>query len=294
MKQATVEAHAKINLTLDVTEKRPDGYHLVRMVMQSIGLHDIVTTEIGVPNGGRIELQMSDSTLPNDSGNLAYRAAELFLRETGVPCDGIRIAVTKQIPIAAGLAGGSTDAAAVLVLLDELYGTELSTPTLMALGLKLGADVPFCIAGGTMLAEGIGEQLTRLPATPQAHVVLCKPPFAVSTPAIYHAIDAVEIAQRPDTAAMRAAIAAADAAAVSRQLYNVMQPVTAGMHPEINEICATLMQHGAMGAIMSGSGPSVFGLFDSLPAAQAARSALLVRYPETWVTDFSAAAQIKR
>lgn len=293
MKQATAEAHAKINLTLDVTGKRPDGYHLVCMVMQSIGLHDIVTVEIGT-GSGCIDLNMSDSALPTDRGNLAYRAAELFLQQTGVSCDGMRIDIRKQIPVAAGLAGGSTDAAAVLVLLDELYDTGLGIKTLMQLGLKLGADVPFCIAGGTMLAEGIGELLTPLPDAPQTHVVLCKPPFAVSTPAVYHAIDAVKIAERPNTAAMRAAIVASDAAAVSNHLCNVMQPVTAGMHPEVDEICATLRQYGAMGAIMSGSGPSTFGLFDSLSDAQAACAALAARYPETYLTGFSTASQIKR
>ena len=197
MKQASTEAYAKINLTLDVTGKRPNGYHDVCMVMQSIGIHDIVTvqTETGADD---IELTISHCDLPTDSSNLAYRAAQLFLQRTNKQSDGIRIHIEKHNPIAAGLAGGSTDAAAVLVLLNDLYQTGLTQEQLMEMGLALGADVPFCIAGGTMLAEGIGEVLTPLPHAPQAFVVLCKPPVAVSTPAIYRAIDSVDIARRPD------------------------------------------------------------------------------------------------
>lgn len=175
MKQASTEAYAKINLTLDVTGKRPNGYHDVCMVMQSIGIHDIVTvqTETGADD---IELTISHCDLPTDSSNLAYRAAQLFLQRTNKQSDGIRIHIEKHNPIAAGLAGGSTDAAAVLVLLNDLYQTGLTQEQLMEMGLALGADVPFCIAGGTMLAEGIGEVLTPLPHAPQAFVVLCKPP----------------------------------------------------------------------------------------------------------------------
>ncbi len=291
MKQAAVKAHAKINLTLDVTGKRPNGYHDVCMVMQSIGLHDVVSVAVGTGTG-EISMRTIGSDLPSDDRNLAYRAAQLFLRETGVACDGIAITVEKKIPVAAGLAGGSTDAAAVLVLLDQLYDTRLSVEKRMEMGLKLGADVPFCIAGGTMLAEGIGEKLTRLPDAPQMQVVLCKPPFAVSTPAIYRAIDAMEITVRPDTAAMLRAIEAGSAAEVSRCLCNVMQPVTAEMHPEVTEICGMLRENGARGSIMSGSGPSVFGLFDDRQKAGRAYAVLSGQYRETFLTDFSCAGQI--
>lgn len=291
MKQAAVEAHAKINLTLDVTGKRLDGYHDVCMVMQSIGAHDVVTVAVGT-GSGTISLRTVGSDLPSDSRNLAYRAAELFLNETGIACDGISIAIEKHIPVAAGLAGGSTNAAAVLVLLDQLYDTQLGEEKIMEMALKLGADVPFCIAGGTMLAEGIGEKLTRLPDAPQVHVVLCKPPFAVSTPAIYRAIDAADITVRPDTAQMLRALDIGSAAAVSQHLYNVMQPVTAKMHPEVTQICDTMKAHGALGAIMSGSGPSVFGLFDDQDKAEQACTILVQQYEETFLTDFSCAGQI--
>ena len=292
MKRATMEAHAKINLTLDVTGKRPNGYHDVCMVMQSIGVHDDVTVITGM-GGERIALRIEGSDLPVDHSNIAYRAAELFYEETGLPCEGILIIIEKHIPVAAGLAGGSTDAAAVLVLLDSLYETNLGTQKLMEMGLKLGADVPFCIFGGTMLAQGIGEKLTRLTNAPQTYIVLCKPPIYVSTPAIYKAIDSAEIITHPQTNEMISAIDAGDISAVSQYLCNVMQPVTAGMHPEVTEICDTMLRHGAMGAIMSGSGPSTFGLFTTKEQAQSACEELAKTYAETFLTDFSSAAQIK-
>lgn len=293
MKQASIEAYAKINLTLDVTGKRPNGYHDVCMVMQSIGIHDIVTvqTETGADD---IELTISHCDLPTDSSNLAYRAAQLFLQRTNKQSDGIRIHIEKHNPIAAGLAGGSTDAAAVLVLLNDLYQTGLTQEQLMEMGLALGADVPFCIAGGTMLAEGIGEVLTPLPHAPQAVVVLCKPPVAVSTPAIYRAIDSVDIARRPDTQAMLRALKDGDLQAVSALLYNVMQPVTANMHPEIDDICRIMREHGAMNAIMSGSGPTVFGLFADRARAEKAKKFLAAHYAEVFLTKFCRAGQVKQ
>ena len=288
MKQASTEAYAKINLTLDVTGKRPNGYHDVCMVMQSIGIHDIVTvqTETGADD---IELTISHCDLPTDSSNLAYRAAQLFLQRTNKQSNGIRIHIEKHNPIAAGLAGGSTDAAAVLVLLNDLTQEQL-----MEMGLALGADVPFCIAGGTMLAEGIGEVLTPLPHAPQAFVVLCKPPVAVSTPAIYRAIDSVDIARRPDTQAMLRALKDGDLQAVSALLYNVMQPVTANMHPEIDDICRIMREHGAMNAIMSGSGPTVFGLFADRARAEKAKKFLAAHYAEVFLTKFCRAGQVKQ
>ena len=293
MKQASTEAYAKINLTLDVTGKRPNGYHDVCMVMQSIGIHDIVTvqTETGAED---IALTISHGDLPTDSSNLAYRAAQLFLQRTNKQSDGIRIHIEKHNPIAAGLAGGSTDAAAVLVLLNDLYQTGLTQEQLMEMGLALGADVPFCIAGGTMLAEGIGEVLTPLPHAPQAIVVLCKPPVAVSTPAIYRAIDSVDIARRPDTQAMLRALEDGDLQAVSALLYNVMQPVTANMHPEIEDICRMMREHGAMNAIMSGSGPTVFGLFADRERAEKAKKFLAAHYEEVFLTKFCRAGQVKQ
>lgn len=279
-KQITREAHAKINLTLDVTGRRADGYHTVEMVMQSVGLHDDVTVR---PAGG-ISLTCSRPDLPTDSGNLAFRAAELFFRETGA-AGGCAIHIEKRIPVAAGLAGGSTNAAAVLRALNALYGAGLSDDALCAMGLKLGADVPFCLLGGTMLAEGIGEKLTRLPAAPRGCAVLCKPPFAVSTKAVYEAIDSVALPERPDTAGMLRAIEAGDWHGVCARLSNVMEMVTAEHHPEIGEIRRVLLDCGADGARMSGSGPTVYGLFSSKTAAETAVQRLKPRFADTFLTE---------
>ncbi len=285
MKQLTYEAHAKINLTLDVTGRLDNGYHTVEMVMQSIGLHDnvTVTAETGT---GAIEVTTTSGSLPNDKSNLAYRAAELFFSELSLPNSGVAIHIEKNIPIAAGLAGGSTNAAAVLCALNELYHCQCSTDQLAAMGVKLGADIPFCIYGGTMLASGIGEQLTRLPAAPQCSVVLCKPPVSVSTPAIYREMDRVEIAEHPDTQAVCEAIRTGSYAGLCAGLCNVMQPVTGGWHPEVLEIRQTLLDCGADGAVMSGSGPSTFGLFSDPDAAQRACEILKSRYADTFLTDF--------
>ncbi|MGN1031780.1 MAG: 4-(cytidine 5'-diphospho)-2-C-methyl-D-erythritol kinase [Butyricicoccaceae bacterium] len=287
MKQLTRNAYAKINLTLDVTGRLENGYHTVEMVMQSIGLHDEVTVTVGTGTGC-IEVSSTNQTLPNDRSNLAYRAAELLLNEQQLDCDGIAIHITKNIPIAAGLAGGSTNAAAVLCALNELYGCQLSADRLAAMGAKLGADIPFCIYGGTMLARGIGEQLTRLNAAPQCHVVLCKPPVSVSTPAVYKAMDSAEIAERPDTAAVCAAITSGDYHAMAAGLCNVMQPVTGSWHPEVLEIRQTMLDCGADGAVMSGSGPSTFGLFSDPAAAQRAYERLKPQYTDTFLTNFAA------
>lgn len=289
MKQASVNAHAKINLTLDVTGRREDGYHLVAMVMQSIGLCD--TVQVSVHTGtGDIALSSDRDSFPCDRTNLCWKAAESFFERTGIENDGIRIHVEKRIPMAAGLAGGSTDAAAVLVLLNKLYETGLSEQQLCETGLTIGADVPFCIMGGTMLAEGIGERLTRLPDAPDTIVVLCKPPVDVSTPVIYRALDSVEIAKHPDNAAMTAAIEGKNIRAVAEQLENVMQPVTAEMHPEILEIRKAMLDCGALNSIMSGSGPTVFGLFDSIARAEQAAAALKNIYRDTYTTTFSNAS----
>ena len=203
-----IEARAKINLTLDVTGKREDGYHLVEMVMQSVDLHDDVRVTVvrGEKKPRGIVLSCSLPFLPTDERNLAYRAAELFYKETGVPLETCEIFIEKRIPIAAGLAGGSTDAAAVLRALNELHDTGLSRDRLCEMGLKLGADVPYCLIGGTMLAEGIGEKLTQLADMPHCYVVLCKPPFAVSTREVYQEIDSVPLTQRPDTEGMKQAL----------------------------------------------------------------------------------------
>ena len=197
MEKVTRKAYAKINLTLDVLGKLPNGYHSVRMVMQTISLHD--TVSVSLDSSGKTTLHCSLPYLPADRTNLACRAADAFYHATGIANPGTVISLEKQIPIAAGLAGGSADAAAVLRALDTLHGTALGDERLCAAGLSLGADVPYCLLGGTMLAEGIGERLSRLPNCPKAYVVLIKPPFSVSTAAAYAAMDAKQVMTHPDT-----------------------------------------------------------------------------------------------
>ncbi|MGM9612025.1 MAG: 4-(cytidine 5'-diphospho)-2-C-methyl-D-erythritol kinase [Butyricicoccus sp.] len=281
-KEITLQAHAKINLTLDVTGKLPNGYHTVKMIMQTIGLHDDVTVTRGTGEG--ISLTCNLRFLPTDDSNLAVRAAKLFFEETGAPCDGVRIAMEKRIPVAAGLAGGSTNAAAVLRALNTLYETGLSVDELCEIGLKIGADVPYCIRGGSMLAEGIGEVLSPLPSMLDCHVVVCKPPFSVITAKVYARMNGGNLPVRPDTNGMIAALETGDYFGICHRLFNVMEEVTGGDYAEIGEIENTLLDAGADGAVMSGSGPTLFGLFSDADKAACAMERLKPQYPETFLT----------
>lgn len=283
MKKIVRNAYAKINLTLDVLERLPNGYHTVRMVMQTISLHDEVT--VALDGTGGTSLECSLSYLPTDGTNLARRAAELFYAETGLPNPGTAIRLEKQIPVAAGLAGGSTDAAAVLRALDELHGAGLGDARLCEIGLKLGADVPYCLLGGSMLAEGVGERLTRLPPCPKAYAVLIKPPFSVSTAAIYAAMDACQPTERPDTDGMLRGLAAGDLQEICHRLYNVMEPVTGARHKSIAEIRGRLLDCGALGAVMSGSGPTVYGLFQEKAQAEDAWNRLKGEHPDCFLCE---------
>lgn len=283
MKTTTRNAYAKINLTLDVLERLPNGYHTVKMVMQTVSLHDEVT--VTLDGTGETSLQCSLPYLPADESNLAWRAAECFYEQTGIRNPGTAIRLEKRIPVAAGLAGGSTDAAAVLRALDELHGTALGDSRLCEWGLKLGADVPYCLLGGTMLAEGIGERLRRLPSCPPAWVVLIKPAFSVSTAAIYAAMDAHQPVERPDTEGMLRALSDGNLPEICHRLYNVMEAVTGTRHRQIAEIRGRLLDCGASGAVMSGSGPTVYGLFPVQAQAAAAWESLRREYPESFLCE---------
>lgn len=276
-------AHAKINLTLDVTGKLPNGYHTVRMVMQTVELHDDVT--VTKTDTGRITLSCDRAYVPTDGHNLAVRAAEQFFTATGMACAGLHIDLVKRIPVAAGLAGGSTNAAAVLHALNELYQTGCTLDELCEIGVKLGADVPYCVRGGSMLAEGIGEQLTPLPAMPPCWAVLCKPAFSVSTAEVYAQMNGGNLSMRPDTAGMIKALEMGDYAGICHRLYNVMETVTARRHAEIGQIKDILLSCGADGAVMSGSGPTTFGLFCDADKAQRAYETLKQTFPETHLTQ---------
>lgn len=262
-----VQAPAKINLALDVTGVREDGYHKVRMIMQAIRLSDRVSLrKIARPE---TVLKTNLPFLPTGKGNLAYDAAELFIKSTGIQA-GVFIEVEKNIPVAAGLAGGSTDAAAVLCGMNELFETGLSDAELQALGLKLGADVPFCMMGGTALAEGIGEKLTRLPDAPSFHVLLVKPDRGASTKEIYGRLKLSDDTVHPDIDGMIRAIEKEDRLGIAGRLGNVLEPVTGQLCPEISEIERQMKSFGCEGVMMSGSGPTVFGLFADRGRASAA------------------------
>ena len=261
----TVEANAKINLTLDILGKRPDGFHEVAMVMQTIGLHDTLVME---KTERDIELSINVPWLKADEKNLAWRAAELIRQEYGLE-GGVRIELTKRIPVAAGLAGGSADAAAVLKGMNDLYGLQLDEEKLCELGARLGSDIPFCIMGGTMLATGRGEVLTRLSDMPETWVVLAKPRISVSTAWAYQNYDEQGAERHPDNEAIKQAIARGNRKAVAGLLCNVLESVTIKKYDVIAEYKQMMLDKGAMASMMSGSGPTVFGLAKSREQAEA-------------------------
>lgn len=283
MNSIILKGRAKINLTLDVVGKRDNGYHDLEMIMQTVNLYDtIYIRKTKVPG---VRLKSNYSWLPTNEKNIAYRAAELFFKESEI-CGGVSIEITKRIPVAAGLAGGSTDAAATLVGLNRLYETHYSKEQLMEMGLKLGADVPFCIARGTMLAEGIGEVLTPLEPMPKTYVVLVKPPFSASTATVYKSLDISNIKKHPDTKLVIEALKTGDVKTVAENMQNVLEEVTVAIHPEIDKIKEGFRKHGAMGTMMSGSGTTVFGLFETEEAAKRASRYFKVQHNmrEVYVT----------
>lgn len=277
-------ALAKLNLTLDVLGKRPDGYHDLRMVMQSVALCDEVTLE--PRTDGALRARCSFAFLPSGEGNLAVIAARRFWAARGREPRGMDITIQKRIPVCAGLAGGSSDAAAVLRALNRLEGEPFDSQALAAIGAQVGSDVPYCVLRGTALVQGRGERLTPLPSLPHCHVVVCKPDFPISTPELFHRIDGVKLRCRPDTGGMLAALAAGDLAGVARRLYNVFEDALTERHQDkVSQIKGVLIQRGALGSCMSGSGPTVFGLFDDWTAAQAAYEELCETYHDTFLTQ---------
>lgn len=268
MRQIELKALAKINLGLDVLGKRENGYHDVRMIMQSIYLYDDVKIERKTAPG--IELSSNLFFLPTGDGNIAYKAAQMLIEEFGIE-EGVRITLHKHIPVAAGMAGGSSNAAAVLFGMNRLFGLKLSRQELMERGVKLGADVPYCIMRGTVLAEGIGEELKKLPAMPKCTVLIAKPPISVSTKVVYEALDACEIVRHPDIDRLMEALEKENLQEVAAHMGNVLEDVTIPMHPEIAEIKQVMKDCGALNAMMSGSGPTVFGLFENKMAARKAQ-----------------------
>ena len=264
-------AGAKVNLCLEVTGKLPDGYHGVRGIMQSLEFGDTVELE---PGSGSWQVRSGLSYLPGNGENLAARAAVLFRRLTGLGPEGGVITLEKRIPVCGGFGGGSSDAAAVLRLLNREYGSPLSWTELETVSLELGADVPFCIRGGTALAEGKGEKLTPLPDLDGRALVLCRPDFSCSTPQLFKALDARKIRLRPDVAGMVRAIEEGDTAGAARRLFNVFEEVLPRKQGDtVREIKDHLLGAGALGAAMTGSGSGVFGVFaDAARAGEACKT----------------------
>lgn len=284
----TAYGYAKINLSLDILGRRQDGYHEVQMLMQSLTLRDTLTLSIN--KGKDILMTCSDATLPVEEHNLAYRAAAMFCEACRLP-RGITLHLEKKIPVAAGLAGGSSDAAAVLRGLNEMYDCPLTEKELAALGLTLGADVPYCLMLGTVLSEGIGEKLTPLPAAPSCYCLLVKPEAGASTKQIYTNYDTFAAAKHithPDTKGLLSALSARDYPGIVSRLCNVLEPVTSQLVPEISHLKQLLMTLGADGALMSGSGPTVFALFSDKETAQHAKAHFQQTpyAPRTFLTSF--------
>lgn len=281
MDQIIVKTHAKINLTLDVVGKREDGYHDLCMVMQSVSLHDRVMLKKTKEEG--ISLSTNLPYLPINRNNIAYKAAELFFSATGIPSQGLSIHMEKHIPVAAGLAGGSSNGAGVLFGLNRLFDAALSPQELRQLGLKLGADVPFSLLGGTALAEGVGEILTPLAPMPNCHLLLVKPRCSVSTPKVFGKLNLKEVHYHPDTSGMLQGLESKDLSEIAHRMYNVLETVTGKDYPEIGRIEEKMLSYGALGSIMSGSGPTVFGVFQQKSQAESAFRHFRRRYRDTFL-----------
>ena len=269
MDRLDLKAMGKINLGLDVLGRRENGYHDVRMVMQTVYLYDqIVIEKVKEPG---ITLTSNLFFLPTDQNNLAYKAAQMLIEEFGIT-EGVKISLDKHIPVSAGMAGGSSNGAAVLFGMNRMFDLGLSQKELMERGVKLGADVPYCIMRGTVLAEGIGEILTPLPPCPRCWVLLAKPPVNVSTKLVYERLDAHEITDHPDIDGILTALENRDIREVAACMGNVLERVTVAEYPVIEKLKDIMKKNGAMNAMMSGSGPTVFGLFEDKNEAKRAAS----------------------
>ncbi len=299
MEQITRKAYAKINLGLDVVRRRPDGYHEVKMIMQTVGIYDTLTFKKkeqreDVPQI-MIKLEQGDTTgtaslkeeLPCDESNLIYKAAALIMKTYDIR-EGVEITLLKRIPIAAGMAGGSTDAAAVFHGLNELFAISMDLEAMKELGVLIGADVPYCIMGGTALSEGIGEILTPLPAPPAAYLLIAKPDIHVSTKFVYENLHADRLQFHPDIDGMAKALKAGSLTGITQRMENVLETVTIREYPVIRQIKEEMKRNGALNALMSGSGPTVFGIYEDEETAKKAYEAVKAQglAKEIFVTDF--------
>ncbi len=280
----TRKAFAKINLGLDVVRRLENGYHEVRMIMQTVGICDVLTFRRAQSG---IWITTDSGELPVNEDNLIYKAARLLMENCSVEA-GTEIHLEKHIPIAAGMAGGSSDAAATLQGLNELFALGLTQEQLRQLGVRIGADVPYCIMGGTALAEGIGEILTPLPPAPRCSLVIARPDIQVSTRYVYEHLDGGDMWMHPDIDGIQSAVRDGDLAGITSRLGNVLEKVTAEKYPVIDRIKQEMLLRGALGSLMSGSGPTVFGIYSSREQAQTACNDLekLGLAKELFVTEF--------
>lgn len=270
MKKIVKKAYAKVNLALDVLQKREDGYHDVRMIMQNISIFDVLTFEVNESaNERKISLYVNKDGIPTDDKNLVYKAIRFMFDMYDINAD-IDVYLEKNIPVEAGMAGGSTDCAAAIHAVNELFDLKLDMKTLMDIGVKLGADVPYCILGHTALSEGIGEILTPVNSLSDCYILVVKPPVGVSTKMVYTNLRINELEHHPDIDGMILALNERDVEKVSAHMGNVLETVTARMYPEIERLKSIMKEQGALNAIMSGSGPTVFGIYtDEATANQA-------------------------
>ncbi len=285
MKYIRLKAYGKINLGLDVIRRREDGYHEVRMIMQTVKIFDKIYME--KTREGQVTLETNLPYLPVNENNLMIKAAKLLMDEFGIK-EGLHMKLNKFIPVSAGMAGGSTDAASVLYGVNRLFELGLSVEQLMERGVKIGADVPYCLMRGTALSEGIGEKLTRLKPVPECFVLLAKPPVSVSTQKVYQSLKLDEMESHPDIDGIIRGIEQDDIRMVADCLGNALETVTIPMHPVIEQIKSKMIELGAMNALMSGSGPTVFGLFEKEEQAYAARDVIreMNVARQVYVTEF--------
>lgn len=286
MDKIVIKAMAKINLGLDVIRRRTDGYHEVRMVMQSVNLYDTLTLTKSDKKG--ITLTANKREIPLDERNLIYKAADLLYKRYSMP-EGVRIHLDKKIPMAAGMAGGSTDAAAALTGMNRLFELGISKEVLCGMGVKIGADVPYCIMGGTVLAEGIGEILTPLPPAPDCFLVIAKPGIDVSTKYVYENLHADKLTCHPDIDGMVRAVSKQDRRGIAAAMGNVLETVTVHEYPVIDEIKRFMKENGAVNALMSGSGPTVFAIMENAETAERLKQRLAETgmAKEIFVTNFT-------
>ncbi len=283
MMETQERAYAKLNISLDVLGLLPKGYHEMSMVMQSISLWDDVG--ISLNDTGLIRCRSNAAFLPSDEGNIAVKAAKAFFAAAGMEGAGAEISLTKRIPTCAGMGGGSSDGAAVLRAMNRLCGSRFTRRELETIGASVGSDIPFCVAGGTQLATGTGTTLEDLPPMPHCFILVCKPSFAIRTPELFAKIDSRRSRLHPDTAGILEGIRQGDVESIARRMYNVFEDVLPRSCGDIGRLKSLLLEHGALGSVMTGTGSALFGVFADEATAEKALIEIKKECPEAWLTQ---------